>query len=330
MSDVVGAIVSDPAELARLEPEWWELWRRTPSATPFVSPAWCLPWWDAFAAGKPLATLAIRIDGRLAGLAPAWIDDGPYGVRLLPIGIGITDYLDVLIDPAEAEAAGSELARLAGTLPGWESWDLEQLTGCAAAFGVPCPEGCAELNADQGACPVLDLSGPDDPVPSRKRRKLRMAEHRFERRGGEVRTVEPGEAGRFLDDLVRLHTARWTERGEGGVLRDPAVVRFHRAALPGLFEAGVARLYEAVVADRVVGSFYGLGDATRVHAYIGGFDPDYAFESPGTVLMGHAIARARAEGAREFHFLRGQEPYKYEWGATDRWNRHRSFRREPA
>ena len=27
-----------------------------------------------------------------------------------------------------------------------------------------------------------------------------------------------------------------------------------------------------------------------------------------------------------FRFLRGQEPYKYEWGAIDRWNRRREFR----
>jgi len=43
-----------------------------------------------------------------------------------------------------------------------------------------------------------------------------------------------------------------------------------------------------------------------------------------------AIEAAIAEGAREFHFLRGREAYKYEWGAVDRWNRRRSFRRAAA
>jgi hypothetical protein len=41
----------------------------------------------------------------------------------------------------------------------------------------------------------------------------------------------------------------------------------------------------------------------------------------------HAIEQALREGAREFHFLRGQEAYKYGWGAVDRWNQRRSFRR---
>jgi hypothetical protein len=45
------------------------------------------------------------------------------------------------------------------------------------------------------------------------------------------------------------------------------------------------------------------------------------------MLWAHAIEQAIAEGAREFHFLRGPEAYKYAWGATDRWNMRRSFRR---
>ena len=100
--------------------------------------------------------------------------------------------------------------------------------------------------------------------------------------------------------------------------------------MPRLAAAGLARLFEVVVEGAVVGSYYGLADGANAYAYLGGFDPDFAFESPGTVLVGHAIAQARHEGARAFHFLRGQEAYKYEWGAADRWNSRRVFRRPPA
>jgi CelD/BcsL family acetyltransferase involved in cellulose biosynthesis len=49
------------------------------------------------------------------------------------------------------------------------------------------------------------------------------------------------------------------------------------------------------------------------------------------ILIGHAIEEAAREGARDFDFLRGQEAYKYEWGAQDRWNCRRSIRhRVPA
>ena len=71
------------------------------------------------------------------------------------------------------------------------------------------------------------------------------------------------------------------------------------------------------VAGRTAGVYYGLLHRRRAYAYLGGFDPDFAHESPGVVLIGHAIAEAADEGAEQFDFLRGREDYKYRWGAED-------------
>lgn len=330
MSAVLAAeLVTDAGAFAALEPEWWDLWRRV-DATPFASPAWCLPWWQVFAPGG-LRCLVLRRDGQLEALGPCWLEDGALGRRLLPVGIGITDYLDPLA-PADADVARALSDAAATLVPDWQRWSLEELPPGSAGLWLPPPRGCRDEGVEaQHACPVLALpvSG-DDPVPSARRRKLRMSANRLARREGVVREVSPADTTRFLRDLVRLHGARWTSRGEGGVLADDAVVRFHEAALPRLAHAGLVRLFEVVVVGAVVGSYYGLADGANAYAYLSGFDPDFAFESPGTVLVGHAIEHARQEGARAFHFLRGQEPYKYEWGATDRWNSRRNFRRSPA
>jgi hypothetical protein len=42
--------------------------------------------------------------------------------------------------------------------------------------------------------------------------------------------------------------------------------------------------------------------------------------SPGTLLIAHAIEEVIREGAAIFDFLRGQERYKYFWGAGDAWS----------
>lgn len=320
------ALVADGAALAALEPEWWDLWRRCPAATPFQSPAWAIPWWNAFAPGR-LAAVAVRLGGRLAAFAPVYREDGPFGRRLLPVGIGAGDYLDVLVQAEGADAAARELVRAVdGLVPDWESWELEELgQGAAAADLSPLP-GWKDHSGRQSASPVLVLDA-EEPVPAGKRRKLRMAGNRVARRGGEVVDVGPDDLRSFMDDLVRLHGARWTSHGEGGAFAFEAVEQFHRSALPALAAAGLARLWTLRIEGRVVGAYYGLHHGRRAYAYLGGFDPDFAFESPGTVLVGHAIDAARREGATEFHFLRGQEAYKYEWGAVDRWNTRRSFKR---
>ena len=327
MSNLFEASAVETADkLTSLEPEWWDLWRRSRAATPFQSPAWQLPWWHAFQPGR-LCTVTVRRAGRLVALAPVYLEDGAHGRRLLPISIGVSDYLDLLIDPGEPEASAALTKAVHDLVPDWRMWELEELMPEAAGLRVPAPRGTKGDLTGQSASPVLDLVR-ENAIPPRKRRKLRMAENRVARRGGVVAGIGPEGVTAFLDHLVRLHGARWATRGENGVLADDPVRRFHALALPRLAEAGLARLWMLTIAGQVVGAYYGLQDATRAYAYLGGFDPGFSFESPGTVLIGHAIETARREGAAEFHFLRGQETYKYEWGATDRWNQRRTFRRD--
>src|SRR5918997_6592847 len=122
--------LNDAGAFASLEPEWWDLWRRAPSATPFQSPAWLIPWWRHFHPGE-LRTVAARRDGRLVGLAPFYLEDGPYGRRLLPVGISLSDYHDVLLDPACAHEAGAALVG-AMTEESWDAWEWEDLPPGAA------------------------------------------------------------------------------------------------------------------------------------------------------------------------------------------------------
>ena len=324
--------VTDPGALAALEEEWWALWRRSPGATPFTAPAWALPWWTSFAPGA-LRSLALRRDGQLVALAAYYLEDGDLGRRLLPLGIGISDHMDVLLDPACEGAAEALAEAFAETWDDWDVWELEELGPGAAGLALPPPPGCGEEGGEGSACPHLPLGkGPGDmpaAVPPRWRRNVERARRLCEKRGS-VAIESVTDAGAFLDALFRLHGARWQSRGEGGVLRDERLASFHAAALPQLLAAGLARLYTLRIGGAAVAASYGLSHAGVASAYLSGFDPDYAHESPGAVLMGHAISEAFREGAAVFDFLRGRERYKYHWGAADRVNRRRSFRRSPA
>lgn len=57
-----------------------------------------------------------------------------------------------------------------------------------------------------------------------------------------------------------------------------------------------------------------------MYGYLGGFRPEMARCSPGTVLIDHVLEAAIGEKLREFDFLRGKEAYKYLWGSRDRIN----------
>ncbi|WP_131195441.1 GNAT family N-acetyltransferase [Lichenihabitans psoromatis] len=317
-------LITDGAMLEAIAPEWEALWRRGGGTTPFSSPAWLLPWWEVFKPGD-LFTVAVRHDDRLVALAPLYREDGPWGRRLLPLGISVSDYSDVLIDPDHREAAGAALLDLLQDHhPLWDLWSAEEAPPDAAVLTLPWGASWTATIEPHSACPVLMLprTVADLPaaIPARTMRKWRMAQNRIGRRAWRIERAEPGHWRPLLDDLFGLHQQRWISRNQPGVLADADVRRFHERAVPRLLEAGLLRLSRLSIDDRVAGAYYGFDQGSRSFAYIGGFDPAFAFESPGTILLGAAIEAATHRGASEFHFLRGQELYKYGWGAVDRWN----------
>jgi CelD/BcsL family acetyltransferase involved in cellulose biosynthesis len=335
MSEYSATIIRDAGALTEIARAWEALWSRVPGTTPFQSPLWLIPWWHAFAPGALFVITAWR-GTRLVGLAPLYLETGSLGRRLLPLGISVSDYLDVLIDPEWFEPAARILAsQLTAADASWEVCELSELAPEANALRLPCPANWPDAIDASQSCPVLKL--PDSVgelrsvLPPRKMRNLRMAWNRAARRGrASITRADRDGVASLLGKLIRLHQIRWESRGESGVLADSRGRRFHRHAVAGLSNAGLARLYALEIGSRTVGVYYGFLHAGRAFAYLHGFDPAYEFESPGTILIGHAIEEAIREGAREFHFLRGREVYKYGWGATDRWNRVRTFRRAEA
>jgi CelD/BcsL family acetyltransferase involved in cellulose biosynthesis len=132
-----------------------------------------------------------------------------------------------------------------------------------------------------------------------------------------VEVAKPENLKELLTSLIDLHNARWTARGEPGVLSPVAVQEAHRETVPGLFKLSLLRFYGLRVAGRIVGALYGFVHQRRFHCYLMGFDPELARFSLGSLMFDHAIRAAIHEGVKEFDFLRGTEAYKYRWGPRE-------------
>ncbi len=314
--------------LERLRPEWRQLWARCDSATPFQSPEWLLPWWRHFGGGE-LCALTLRQAERLVGLAPFWVRTNPQArtCDLLLLGTGITDYLDVLVDPeAEADTTAAMFSWLARERERWDVCDFQQLRP-----GSPLLDSAFATNwrgeiAVQERCPVLALAAAGELV-DRSPALWEKARY-YWRRAARIGPLCMEEARRdnfeeLFMALLRLHHCRWEARNSPGVLAEEAVQNFHREAALGLLARGALRLYGLRLAGRIVASYYGFAAGRRAYYYLGGFDPELTQLSLGTLMVAHAIQEAINESAREFDFLRGAEAYKYRWGATDRLNYRR-------
>jgi CelD/BcsL family acetyltransferase involved in cellulose biosynthesis len=70
--------------------------------------------------------------------------------------------------------------------------------------------------------------------------------------------------------------------------------------------------------DRVdLAATFGILHRERYLLYNSGYDPAQAAHSPGIAAAAHAMMDAIAEKAVAFDFLSGDEPYKYQFGASN-------------
>ncbi len=265
----------------------------------------------------------------MAGLAPffAWGYGGqPEIIRISPLGAGITDYLDILTLPEFSRACSRLTFEHLAELEDWHVCDLQELRAESPLLSAPLPDGLDLRNVPCGVCPVIGLPPRMDDLLSQLDAKFRTDLRRAENRLRKHASLEIVQADRsnwkeILDALFRLHTARWQERQESGVLDADALRAFHREAAERFLEGGMLRLYGLFAGGDCIAVQYNLSAKSRVYAYLSGFEPAWSKFSPGTVLLGYSIACAIEEGAAEFDFLRKRESFKYNWCARDRVNR---------
>jgi CelD/BcsL family acetyltransferase involved in cellulose biosynthesis len=303
-----------------LEAEWTTLITGCPLATPFQRPEWLLPWWRRFGSGQ-MTVLAFRAGDLLVGLLPAFIHLWEGRRRVTLIGNGITDYLDLTARPEYA----SECARLAlqwfwRNRHRWDLCDWQDLQSDSPLIRARSGE------LEMASMPWLNgtaASVGDDPdaygegLPHGLRRTIRLATRRLEREGEiEFETLCSDHDASALQALFRLHEERWRDKGgPESMLDSKSVQAFLIEATRGLSARGMIRLYTMRFLGHMAAMIYGILDRNCLYGYITGMDPQLARYSVGSLLLNYAIRDAIADGARRWDFLRGEEQYKFQWGA---------------
>jgi CelD/BcsL family acetyltransferase involved in cellulose biosynthesis len=146
------------------------------------------------------------------------------------------------------------------------------------------------------------------------RSQLRRSDRSYAAAGVLVaeRAPDVAQALAWLDAMLPLHRATWSERGIASGFLTVPVQRFTRELIARGVPAGEVDVLRVTAGARVVGYLLNLVAAGRVLAYQGGFDyaGAGAHEKPGLTCHHAALERARALGAVEYDFLAGDARYK--------------------
>lgn len=325
--------LEEAASVGSLAPDWLELAARHEGSSYFQTPDWVLSWWETIAARPRTRLAAWRApSGRLDALV-ALSRDRERLHRRLPVtapvcanagsGAGAADHCGWLVAAERgqvvaawlSEAIGGSALLVRSTDPAWPS---EMLPARARIV-------------EATACPrvALPLAPGADGPSSAFVRQLRRFTRRLGREGMRFEWVAPAQVDEpLLVALFELHARgrRGSVRGSFGLEQ----LSFHRR-LAGCAKPG--RGPAAVVArrgERIAGVLYGFWWRDTFSAYQSGWDRRYARDGLGNLLVLHALEFAAEHGAGTFDFLRGTEPYKYRFGARDRWDRTWLVPRGPA
>lgn len=251
------------------------------------------------------------------------------------------DYATLLASPGDLPAVARAVVLSLASRPDpghgdqlWDVVDLRRLRDDDAS--LPALEdafrGAAEthqwqvLREVEDVCPVATLPPDGDweaylaSLDKKSRHEIRRKMRRAESAGPlEFRLVDP--TPQAVDAFIDLHQSRWGD--EGLFPATPGGERsrrfLHRLAELETDEGDERQLQLGRVeaGGRLIFATVGFDDGTTCYFYNAGMDPDARELSPGVTGTAAYIRDRLAAGRRRFDFLRGNEPYKYEWGAVD-------------
>ena len=311
----------DPSAFSRLVEPWRELVEKDPAASVFHTPQYLAVWWSEFGAGAALRVVEVLDGETLRGIGAAMITSN--GEVAFAGDHDSTDYRGPISAPEDRDAvAAAVLDALGG-----ETWRMFDMDGFAADSGWP--EAFTRASAERGhtvaesqtdACPRVAIPGSWEgylsSLPGKLRHEINRKARRLERDAGPY-TVRLATEETLDDDLEAFFEMHRSSDGPKGRFMHEGMATFFGSFAWMLFSQGWLRLATLEVGGEPWAGVYAFRSGSDWDVWNSAYDHRRRELAPGMVLMAECIRLAAEEGCTTFDFLRGTEPYKYRFGATD-------------
>lgn len=302
---------------------------------PFLRYEYQVNWWRTRGGGewpKPELLLISAHEGdRLVGIAPLFLasyEDRP--ALMLAGSIEISDYLDLIVRPADLTrflAGTLDFLDSSGSLgtapPAWSALDWYNLSDASptlAALKAECERrGWAYAQEVYRPTPTIALNGNFESylagLEKKQRHEIRRKLRRAEERGARWYLVPPGaDLELEIAGLIKLMES---DPGKADFLR-PEMREQMQSTVRLAHENGWLWLAFLEIEGVKAAAALNFDYRNRLWGYNSGVDPRFLELSPGWVLQAYVLQWACENGRSEFDFMRGDEAYKYRFGAFNR------------
>jgi CelD/BcsL family acetyltransferase involved in cellulose biosynthesis len=302
-------IVDSLPRLEALRGEWSRFLATLPAMTPFQSPDWLLAWWRHFGSGD-LHVVVCRDCGDLAAIVPCFRHEWNGRSQLTLLGSGISDYLEPAIAPHRREQVLDELHAHLLADRDWEICEWQDL-------GAESPLAALTPLQAETPCSEIKLDGTFEEYWARRGKDLRRNLRRYGERADNIGStrLRVTDAPDLLEDLIRLHGIRWHKQGEVGMIVANHSAEFLRDVTREFARRDIFRFFSLRFAGEIVAVSVGFFDRNTLYSYLSAFDPQYETLGFGRRLLHESLRYAYEEGYRAWNFGRGEEAYKFSFGA---------------
>jgi len=326
---------------ADLQQEWDALLEESHLDLPFLTYAFQRAWWQHLGGGEwTQAELHILTgrgeDGVLLGIAPLFRTTGEDGTRRLHL-IGsheIADYLDLICRPPDLAAFTQAVVSELQTDDGWSELSLYNvLDGSAtiAALQAAAEGSGMQFKLEQlQACPYIPLPASFDEylesLDSKQAHELRRKMRKAARNVLPVTTEFIGEADQ-LDGALEDFFALMTQEQDKLEFLTPTMRAQMETIARAAFAGGWLQLIFLKVGKQRAAAYLNFDYKNRIWGYNAGFSNAHAQLSPGWIMMAEMMEWCIANRRSVFDFMRGDEEYKYRFGAVNRYINKVTLRR---
>ncbi|HWR65078.1 MAG TPA: GNAT family N-acetyltransferase [Bellilinea sp.] len=316
-----------------LRDEWNALLEESVSHVPFLRYDYLEAWWVHRGGGEwpdaELAVVSARQDGRLIGIAPLFFttDHNGHSALMLLGSIEISDYLDLIVRPADLTAFLDALLPflLLPDRPAWQTLDLYNLLdsspSLAALEAAAQRHGLTYHQEQLQHSPYIPLPGDWEMYLSSIDKKQR---HEIRRKMRRAETAEVPARWYIVtdDNTLEAETEAFLnlmqQDEEKATFLIPEMRQEMHEIIRCAFEEDCLLMAFMEVGGQKAAGYLMFDYLNRVWVYNSGFDRRFMEYSPGWVLLGYLLQWSIEHQRTEFDFMRGNEDYKYRFGAVDR------------
>ncbi|MGB9521436.1 MAG: GNAT family N-acetyltransferase [Anaerolineales bacterium] len=328
------SIIHNELDFARLSGEWNNLLIKGASHVPFLRHEYLFNWWKYLGGGEwKSADLNIVIarnePGEMIGIAPLFKSQNSSGENVLMLlgSIEISDFLDFIVPREYLQEFCLSMLEflLEDSAFAWQSLDLYNLL-----------DETPTTSALQDSAKRLGLSfiqqrlqhSPYIPLPTdwyaylakldkKQRHEIRRKMRRLEEAAVGYRWYIVQDAESLSEEIEDLFNLMEFDPQKKAFLTPAMRVQFH-ALIKAAFENKWLQLSFLEIEGKKAAAYLNFDYDNQIWVYNSGINPEFNAYSPGWVLLSHLIQWAIEHQRSNFDFMRGNEDYKYRFGAIDR------------